>query len=105
MDVLSFGAGTILTFSELVHLDPELDLLEDGLGVGDEAGQADPEVGRDLEDLGEVGGDGAQLDAEAGVGGEGHALLALHGDHRAAVVREDALGIEMNSYRTNEKEG
>ena len=82
--------------AELVHLDPELDLLEDGLGVGDEAGQADPEVGGDLEDLGEVGGDGAQLDAEARVRGERHAVLALHGDHGAAVVREDALWREKN---------
>ena len=46
----------------------------------------------DLEHLGEVGGDGAQLDAVTEVRGEGDAVLALHGDDGATVVRQNAHG-------------
>jgi hypothetical protein len=44
----------------------------------------------DLKDLGEVGGDGAHLDAVAKVGSDCHAVFALHRDNRATVVRKDA---------------
>jgi hypothetical protein len=49
-----------------------------GLGVGSEAGEADVELGVDLEDPPEVGGDGLELHAEATVAGDGEAVLGSH---------------------------
>ena len=64
------------------------------LGVGGEAGEADVELGVDLEDPLEVGGDGLQLHAEAPVAGDREAVLPHHRHHRGAVVLEDLRGSE-----------
>ena len=67
-------------------------LLENGLNVGGEPWEANPQMRGDLEHLGEVGGDGAQLDAVPEVRGEGDAVFTLHGHDGATVVRQDAHG-------------
>ena len=62
------------------------------MNISREPREADPQVRGDLKHLGEVSGDGAQLDAVSEVRCQGDAVLSFHGDDGASVIGQDAHG-------------
>lgn len=67
-------------FAQAVHVDLVAEEVRDGVNIGCKARQAKIGGGSEVEDLGEVVGDGQGLHAQAEVAGYGDAVLAHHGN-------------------------